>query len=172
LIHSMLGEREQAIEFFARAEQMFRSTGDREGLATALNGQGEVYSHFNLERALDYHEQALRLSEEAGDLDGQIVARRYLGKLNRALGEAGRTAGREDEAQARFDRAIENYEQSLALCRKLKDRRMEAYNLQDIGGIHESVGDLPKALEYYGDVLRLSLEVKNPRGQSQALVSL
>lgn len=171
LIYSLLGEREQAMEYYSRAEQMFRTVGDKKGLITALNGQGEIFADLDLVRALDHHTEALRLSQETGELDGQIISHRYLGNIHRAIGDTGQI-GKEESNQRHYEQAIQHYEQALLLCRTLKDRRIEAYNLQDLGGIYDFLGDAKKALAYYSRALQLSREVKDPRGQALVLNSV
>jgi CHAT domain-containing protein/Tfp pilus assembly protein PilF len=168
LIHSLLGEKEQAISYYNQAEQIFRNVGDKKGIITALNGQGEVFADLNLVRALDSHSEALRLSQETGELEGQIISRRYLGNTHRALGDSGDTTqGRPVEWH--YEQAIQHYEQALLLCRILKDRRIEAYNLQDLGGIYDFLGDTKKALAHYSRALQLTKEVKDPRGEALVL---
>ncbi len=168
LVYSLLGEREKAMDYYSRAEQMFRTVGDKKGLITSLNGQGEIFADLDLGRALDHHTEALRLSQETGELDGQIISHRYLGNIYRAIGDAGEI-GKEGSNQRPYEQAIQNYEQALLLCRTLKDRRIEAYNLQDLGGIFDFLGDVKKALAYYSRALQLSREVKDPRGQALVL---
>lgn len=170
LIYSLLGEREQAMDHYNRAEQMFRTVGDKKGIITALNGQGETFADLNLARALDHHTEALSLSQEIGDLDGQIISHRYLGNILRAIAD---TADTENEKSDRhYQQAIQHFEQALVLCRTLKDRRIESYNLQDLGGIYDFLGDSKKALVHYSRALQLSAEVKDRRGQALVLNSI
>ena len=170
LVHFLLGEREKAMQHYNRAEQMFRTVGDKKGIITALNGQGETFGDLNLVRALDHHTEALRLSEEIGNLDGQIIAHRYMGNIHRALGDAGDIE--QGESERHYQQAIQHYEQALALCRTLKDRRIESYNLQDLGGIYDFLGDTKKGLDHYSRALKLSREVKDPRGEALVLNSI
>jgi len=172
LIHSLLGEREKAIENYAVAEHIFRDIGYRQGIVTALNGEGEVYLDLDINQALGCHTEALRLSNETGDLIGQVISHRYLGKAERALGDARQATGHDDEARKHYESAIEHYQQALSLARTLKDRRIEAYSLQDIGDVSDSAGDVNSALSYYQRALQLSREVKDPRGQALILNSL
>lgn len=171
LIHSLLGEKEQAISYYNQAEQIFRTMGDKKGIITALNGQGEVYADLNLERALDRHTEALLLSQETGELEGQSISQRYLGNTHRALGDSGVT-GQGHGPEWHYERAIQHYEQALVISRILKDRRIESYNLQDLGGIYDFLGETKKALANYTRAFQLSKEVKDPRGQALVLNSV
>jgi len=172
LAYYLLGEREKAIECYSGAERIFRNTGDRRGLITALNGRGAVYAAIGSERALECHSEALQLSTEVGDLQGQIVALRYLGNVYRSLGDAGQSLGDEQTARRYYDQAIERHREALKLSRVLNDRRVEAYTLQDLAGLHDSLGESAEALRLYGQALILSGRSSDRRGQAASLNGL
>lgn len=172
LVYYLLGEREKAIECYSGAERIFRNTGDRRGLITALNGRGAVYAAIGSERALECHSEALQLSTEVGDLQGQIVALRYLGKVYRSLGDASQSVADEQTARRYYDQAIERHREALKLSRVLNDRRVEAYTLQDLGGLHDSLGERAEALRLYGQALILSGRTSDRRGQAASLNGL
>lgn len=168
LVHTLLGDREEAIEHYGRAEGMFRKLGNRQGLATALNGEGNLYTHLDLKHALDCHREALELCEAIGNLEGQFTSHRFLGASYRALGEESRVSAN-DVAQRYYDQAIGHFERALELSHELRDRRIEAYCLQDIAGVYEFKGYQAEALSYYHRSLRMSAQVKDPRGEALAL---
>jgi len=62
-----------------------------------------------------------------------------------------------------------SYEEALALSVVLADIRMQAYSLNFIGEIHESVGDLDQALSYYQSALSLSHRSGDKRGKALVL---
>jgi CHAT domain-containing protein/tetratricopeptide (TPR) repeat protein len=172
LLHFLLGERQLAMESYTRAEKIFRDIGDWEGLANTLNGKGEAYAELDVKQALDCHDEALRLMEAMGKLDGQIISHRYLGHSYRGLGDSSKLAGKDEAAEQYYTQAIQHYEQALSLSRALKDRRIESYSLQDIGGIYDFSGNTSKALDFYQRALKLSRVVKDPRGQALVLNSI
>lgn len=172
LAYYLLGERGQAIESYAEAERIFRAIGDRRGLITALNGRGAVYAAIGSERALNCHLEALQLSVEIDDAPGQIVALRYLGNVYRLLGNANRFSGEHQRALEYYNQSIERHQQALKLSRILKDRRIEAYTLQDLGGLYETLGQNQEALGCYHEALVLSRLTDDRRGQAASLNGL
>ncbi len=172
LVYALLGEREKAIELYSEAEKNFRASGDRHGLITALNGRGAIYTAIGFERALECHNEALRLSTETGDLQGQIVALRYLGTVYRSLGSVRELLAGDQSARQYYTQAVERHKQALALSRLLKDRRIEAYILQDLGSLSDSLGEKAEALNLFKQALLLSKRTEDRRGQAASLNSL
>lgn len=172
LIYALMGEREKAIENYSAAEKAFRSYGDRHGLITALNGRGAVYAAIGSERALDCHEEALRLSREIGDLQGQVVALRFLGTTYRSLADRGRSIQNEQTTEQSYNRAIECHTEALKLSEELKDLRIEAYILQELGSIYSSLSKKSEARNFYQRALALSRTTSDRRGEAISLDSL
>jgi CHAT domain-containing protein len=172
LAYAMSGEREKAIENYSAAENIFRSYGDRHGLITALNGRGAVYAAIGSERALDCHNEALRLSREIGDLQGQVVALQFLGTTYRALGDRQRSSQDEQAKEQSYNRALECHTEALRLSEQLKDRRVEAYVLQDLGSISSSLNKKAAAKGFYHRALAFSRITSDRRGEAISMDSL
>jgi CHAT domain-containing protein/Tfp pilus assembly protein PilF len=172
LIYALMGEREKAIENYSAAEKVFRSSGDRHGLITALNGRGAVYAAIGSERALDCHQEALRLSREIGDLQGQVVALRFLGTTYRSLADRGSAIQNEQTTEQSYNRAVECHTEALKLSHELKDRRIEAYILQELGSIYSSLNRKSEAKNFYQRALALSRTTSDRRGEALSLDSL
>ena len=172
LVYALMGEREKAIENYSAAETIFRAQGDRHGLITALNGRGAVYAAIGSERALDCHNEALQLSREIGDLQGQVVALRFLGTTYRALADRG-SSNRDAEANEQsYARALECHTEALKLSRALKDRRIEAYVLQELGSVSSSLNRKIEAKNFYRRALALSRMTSDRRGEAISMDSL
>jgi len=172
LIYALMGEREKAIENYSAAEKVFRSCGDRHGLITALNGRGAVYAAIGSERALDCHQEALRLSREIGDLQGQVVALRFLGTTYRALADRSGSIQNEQTTEQSYNRAVECHNEALKLSQELKDRRIEAYILQELGSVYSSLNRKSEARNFYQRALALSRITSDRRGEAISLDSL
>ena len=56
-------------------------------------------------------------------------------------------------------KALEYYEQALALLREVGDRAREGTTLNNLGAVYDTLGQKPKALEYYEQALVLTREV-------------
>lgn len=173
LVHSLLGEKEQALEFYGKAANIFRALGDRAGMTNALNGKGEVLSHLNeLQQSLDCHEEALQIYRALDDREGQLVSLRHIGKVYQARGNAESAAGEDLSAKDNYAQAIGYYEQVLKLSTALKNRRIEALSLMDIGNIYSALAEQSKALDYLERALRLNRAAENRRGEYLTLNSI
>ncbi|MBD2121514.1 tetratricopeptide repeat protein, partial [Trichocoleus sp. FACHB-262] len=61
-------------------------------------------------------------------------------------------------------KAMDYYQQSLALARERKDRRAEGSALGALGVVYEDLGDCNKAIEYYEQSLAIERETKDHLG--------
>eukprot|EP00968_Pinguiococcus_pyrenoidosus_P025384 scaffold5987_cov108-Pinguiococcus_pyrenoidosus.AAC.1 len=66
-------------------------------------------------------------------------------------------------------RAIEYYEQDLAICRETHDRRGEGATLNNIGGCYADLGEPRRAIEYYEQSLAIGRETHDRRGEGKTL---
>ncbi|MEM8949142.1 MAG: tetratricopeptide repeat protein [Pseudomonadota bacterium] len=69
-------------------------------------------------------------------------------------------------------RAIEHYEQVLAIFSKLGDRRGEGSVFGNLGNAYAALGELRRAIEYYEQVLAISREIGDRRVEGSALGNL
>ncbi|NAS89575.1 hypothetical protein C4E24_07580, partial [ANME-1 cluster archaeon AG-394-G21] len=60
-------------------------------------------------------------------------------------------------------KAIEYYEQALAIAREIGDRRGEGNSLGNLGLAYSDLGQEEKAIEYYEQALAIGKEIKDPR---------
>ena len=79
-IHTMLGNHERARADREQALVLFREVGDHVWIGHILNNLGEVARHRgNYQEALPYYEEALKVAERIGNLEGEAVYRCNLG---------------------------------------------------------------------------------------------
>jgi serine/threonine protein kinase/tetratricopeptide (TPR) repeat protein len=103
-------------------------------------------------------EEALALSREIGDRQGEADATGHLGHVFESLG--------------RFAEASEHYERNLALSREIGDRQGEANSTGNLGHVFWSLGRYTEAQERFERYLALSLELGSRRGEAIATGSL
>ncbi len=75
-------------------------------------------------------------------------------------------------AMGQYDRAMDYYQQSLALFGETKNRRHEAEQLMGLGGVCLSLGQNDRALDYYQQALAINQEVKDCFIQGNLLSNL
>jgi tetratricopeptide (TPR) repeat protein len=71
-----------------------------------------------------------------------------------------------------YRRAIECYQQDLAITRDIGDRRGEGRGLGNLGLAHHLLGDYPRAIEYQKKALKSLRQLGDRRGEGQALGNL
>ena len=130
--------------------------GDRSQEATTLNNIGQVYDDLGeKQKALDYYQQALPLSQTVGDHAGEAVSLHNIGFVYHALGEK--------------QKALDYYQQSLSLQKAVGDRAGEAETLNNIGTVYISLGEKQKALDYLQQSLSLRKAVGDRAGEATTL---
>lgn len=142
MMHSLLGERQQQIEYLNQAVSARHAAGDVPGEAQTLNNLGVAYAALGMrEKALDYFNQALRLQREVGDRTVEAFLLSNIGWIYLNMGQ--------------MQTALEYFRQALPIDRAIGDHRSEAYTLSTIGAAYASLGDYQRAIEQYSEALRL-----------------
>lgn len=133
----------QAVEAFARAYDLSRSTGDRPRGIRALNALANVLLDVgDWERAFEASAQALRLARSTGDVQAQATA------LNN-VGESHRFAGRQQAA-------LDAYKEALVLARQAGMAREQAVILENMASTARRQGQLEAAAGYYTEALAVA----------------
>ena len=103
-------------------------------------------------------EAALIATQKLGRKDLQSRHLNSLGLAYKNLGE--------------IQRAIECYEQSLAIKREVGDRSSEGIVLNNLGNAYKNLGETRRAIELYEQSLAIKREVGNRRGEGTTLMNL
>jgi tetratricopeptide (TPR) repeat protein len=124
-----------------------------------LGSLGLAYSHLGqVEKAIEYYEQALVISREIGDRRNEG---NHLGNLGSAYYHLGQV-----------EKAIQYYEQALVIAREIGDRRGEGNALSNIGNAYRDLGQVVKAIEYHELALVIAREIGDRRGEGSDLGNL
>ncbi len=99
-----------------------------------------------MNKAIEYFQQALVISREIDDRQGEESDLGNLGNAYAGLGQVGK--------------ATEYYEQALVISREIGDRRGEAICLHNIGELHKDQGNIPLARQYLEQSLVISEDIK------------
>jgi CHAT domain-containing protein len=81
------------------------------------------------------------------------------------LGNAYRNLGQ-------YPKAIEYYQQSLAIKKEIGARKGEASSLNNLGLAYDSLGQYPKAIEFYQQQLAIVKEIGDRQGEANSLGNL
>jgi len=164
-----------------------------------LGNLGNVYRDLGEQRkAIEYYEQALKISKEAGNrrleenqLGNMGIVYDNLGETEKAIdyyeqaleisieiddmvgeGEAFGNMGLAYYHLGEPRKAIECYKQALKIARKIGDRRGEGADLGNLGLAYSDMGELRKAIEYYEQALKISRELGDRAGECAPLINL
>ncbi len=139
IVHRKLDEPREALLLLRQVLAHWRRLGRRRGQAQTLKEIATTSQMLGeAEGVEETYRQALDLWRELGDLHGQARTLNYLG-----LVQARRTPRS----------ALEYYEEALRLFRQLGDTLQEGVVLNNVGGIHDLLGEPHPALEHFNQAL-------------------
>lgn len=130
------GDYALAANYFEQSLAMYRTLGDRRGIALALNNLG-VVAHFegDYHRTSLLHEESLELFSALGDEQGVGLTLLTLGVMA--------------HLQRDFDLAAERLDAALDCFRRLGDRHGVAATLNNLGNLASARNDCATATRYY-----------------------
>lgn len=141
------GDRARAFEAMNRSLEIKRAQKDLGGEARVLSALAGFQRDDEPEAALALFEQALRVSEQAGDRLSQAQVLRGMASLYLSQGE--------------LQKALELFTQALDLFRGLGERAQEGIVLSSLGATALHLGDVDLALEHYDEALKIHREVRS-----------
>jgi CHAT domain-containing protein/Tfp pilus assembly protein PilF/predicted negative regulator of RcsB-dependent stress response len=172
-----------ALPIFEDALKISRGSKDHHGEAITLGYIANCYRKLeDLDKALDFAQQALRMKEELGDRDEIGNTHNQLGliyweradypaaiqNLQQAIEIGSSVSDKELEGSARnnlglvfdergdYKRSLEQYQRALELHRSTHFERGEGDTLGNIGGVYLLLGKFREALPYYQQALAIS----------------
>lgn len=142
LVYYLLSDYASALEYYAQASEIYAETGKREMQSQLYNRMGMTYYSLGIyDQAVKYVMESIEL-KNPGDLKGLAIGYNNLGAIYDDLQE--------------YDKALENYQLSLALYEETGDSLGMPYVLTNIGGIYADRDETETALANYKLSLKLS----------------
>lgn len=131
--------------------------GDKPACGRALGNLGNAYAELRrFEEAKRCFLEALEISEELGDRQGECLTLGDLGDLGVVYGE-----------QSEFTEAITRYKKALAICEETGDRYGEARARGNLGNAYQRLRQFDKAISCYQNALLISCETKDRHAEGQ-----
>ncbi len=122
----------------------------------ALNNLGAIaQNRGDYIQAINYHDQALKISEKVGDKKGIATALNNIAIINLSQGNR--------------EEAVNHFKRSLTIREELGDKNGIANSLNNLGNIFSEDGKLKQALDYYSRSLELEEKSGNKKGIAVAL---
>jgi tetratricopeptide (TPR) repeat protein len=137
-------ETDQALSYYGRARDLYRSVSNKSGEALALLEIGQASrAKGQFHEALEYYTEALRLTEGVGDVPGQMVTFREIGAWY--------------SEQKMFDLAILNNKRSLDIARRIGAYGGQCTALENLMMATAVMGDSDEALQQITEAIDVAL---------------
>lgn len=145
-----------ALPEFEKALAMFRTGGDRHGEAVTLGYIANCFRKLeDLDKALSFAQQALRMKEELGDQD-------EIGKTHNQLGLI-------YWERADYPAAIQHFQQAIEVGAAEQDKELEGSARNNLGLVFDERGDYKLSLKQYQKALELHRSTHFERGEGDTL---
>lgn len=197
IANSYQGNNPEAVRWFRKSLEIFRSNNDSAALANMLGNIAIVYTDMGLyKEALDYELQSLRIREKLSHpkifnnyseisiiyrrLDDAENQLKYLNKAKDYLKGSGSTnynnwailhnmLGKYFKDQSLYDSALYHYGKVHEFSQIIGWKRGMAVGLGNMAEIHYAIGDFAKALDENIKVLEISQSIDDASGVTEQL---
>jgi len=158
-VYDEIRDYQMAIFYFEKAIETFRNLENIPNLTFTLNGYALSLNALKLhDKALIFLKQLLQLKMEAADSLGISGAYNNIGLVY--------------IEKADYEKAIENFEYSIEINKKVGDKKREAASLFNLGVIEGRKENYDGKLKYYLETMDLLLEIEDTRGLIRIQVEL
>ena len=145
-----------ALPQYEEALKVFQADKDRHGEAIVLGYLANCQRKLeNLDKALEFAQQALHMKEELGDSD-------EIGKTHNQLGLI-------YWERADYPGAIQHLQQAIEIASTLNDKELEGSARNNLGLVFDERGDYKQSLEQYQRALELHRSTHFERGEGDTL---
>ncbi|CBN56442.1 MULTISPECIES: tetratricopeptide repeat protein [Kamptonema] len=152
-------ERELAIAYLYQAIELQKEFGLKFDLVGSLNRVGLIFQvEGRFKEAIELHREALAISQEIRDRQGEATSYRGLGNAYSSL--------------RKYQQAIHFYQQSLEISQEIGDRRGDASSLNGLGNAYSSLGEYQQAIQFHQQSLEIEREIGNCQGEASSLTNL
>jgi len=137
-------ETDEALAYFSRARDLYKSVSNKSGEALALMAIGQgLFAKGQLREALDQYSEALRLTDRIGDVPGKMVAYRSIGAWYFGTKQ--------------YDLAILNVERARDIARGIGDLGGECAALEELSHVTAVMGESEASLKYINAAVDVAL---------------
>lgn len=200
VIHYYLGERDKAMTYYTRSLEIHRRLKNASGEAALLNQIAVIYDdEEQYDKALDFYQKSLALYEDIKDPRGivdplnniGIIHYRHFHDYSRAEAEFRRVLqlrrsmddvygesvslnnlGNVFLSQGKLHEALDHYQRSLTLKKKIGNRRELTDTLRDMGEVYRRLGNSRLAMQYLQESLDLAVEIGAEKEEMNAHLDL
>jgi CHAT domain-containing protein/uncharacterized protein HemY len=173
-IYRSLRDSPKAIAYYQQALDITIQIGDRQSQSNVLNSLGNVYNFLGQkQKAIEFYQQSLAIADQTSESvcanlpkdkscvvirDIQRSSLNGLGNVHNSLGQ--------------YQKAIDFYQQSLAIAKQMGKRQWESLALGNLGNTYDSIGQHQKAIELFHQSLAIARQISDRDGEGTILLSL
>ena len=159
IVYRQQGRHPEARTFLARALELYRGLGNRQGEARALTALGSIaYLQRDYDQARQFYQEALAIRRSTGDRTGEGASLTSLAQVVLREGD--------------YSQAERLLRQALAIQQAINNRWREGIIWNELGVLTLMVGDLQAARHSLERSLAISQELEDEAGQAYTLCNL
>ena len=159
----------QALKHYEEALGMARIVEDYGDKSDCLTNISNIYRRLgNFDKALEYLRQVLRIDREELEEDAEAYVAIDLNSIGVTYQKKALQSGKSED----LDLALENYEESLRISRRIKEDETEIEALNNIGMVYVNLKRYPEALEYFNLALAKTEESQDIEETANILVNI
>ena len=178
----------ESLQSWEKALQIYREIKNRQGEAVSLGNLGNAYHSLGqYAKAIEYHQESLKIKEEfkEKEIDCQdplikmilcpfltISGGTTQNSIRQGVAASFVSLGNAYYALGQYEKAIDYYQRSLDLSKKINDRQGEANSLGNLGVVYQSLGQYKKAIDYHQKSLDIKKEISDRQGEVASLGNL
>ena len=116
------------------------------------------YKLSDFKKAIEFHENSLKIDKEIGDKAGESACYTNLGMAYDGLGN--------------FRKAIELHENSMKIAKEIRDKAGESKCYGNLGVAYRNLGNFRIAIGFHEDSLKIAKEIGDKAGESKCYTNL
>jgi class 3 adenylate cyclase/predicted transcriptional regulator len=135
---------DKALQYYLKALPLCEELGKKEEMGAITVNIGDIYSFLKDDtKALYYYNMSLKAY---GNTDGSLNVYNAMGKLYKK--------------EAKFDLALKNHSQALAIAQKVNNKTSIAQSLMGLGNVYKEKEDYQTAISYYKKAEAPAVEIQ------------
>ncbi|TAE59572.1 MAG: tetratricopeptide repeat protein, partial [Nostocales cyanobacterium] len=189
------------VELYGQLVSKWTRNDDQENghYTASLTSLGNAYNLLGqYQTAIDFHQQALVIFRQIGNVGGESISLNNLGNAYNLLGQYQKAIdfhqqsleiarqisdvggesnsliglGNAYNLLGQYQKAIDFHQQSLEIARQIGDVGRESNSLHNLGNAYNSLGQYQKAIDFYQQSLEIARKIGDVGGESNSLIGL
>ncbi|KAK3753490.1 hypothetical protein QZH41_006191 [Actinostola sp. cb2023] len=151
---------EEGLQYSTKALEIAVEIDDDKCQASAYSDLGlyHQYKTADFEKAVEYHNKSLTLSQKINNTHGEGAEYGNLGNAYRS--------------QCKYEKAIKFHKKQLEIAQEIGDAKLESNAHRGLGIVYKCQGEYTEALKCYEEDLRICKDAGDEKGEAASYVNL